>query len=226
MAGTISFLSPCVLPLVPGYIAYISGRSAAARPSVPVATPSATLLLSSLFGLGFTTVFVALAASATALGQLLLSYRYEANLIAGIVVIAFGVIMLGLVRWSWLQRDLRFHLNLPRAHPITAYLLGLAFAFGWGTILTATASSATLSQGVALLLTYSLGLGIRARCGLDAADHDTHQAFEATGTVPTDRRRRGDGCHGCCDDHRAAHGVLLLAARDISYARADRLSAR
>ena len=168
LAGVVSFLSPCVLPLVPGYIAYMSGRSAAANATSDPATPTAVLLLSALFVLGFTTIFVILGASATALGQLLLSVRHEANLVAGVIVILFGLFMVGLVRWSWLQRDLRFHLNLPKPHPVTAYLLGIAFAFGWtpcigpvlGTILTASASTATVTQGVALLATYSLGLGI------------------------------------------------------------------
>lgn len=168
LAGVVSFLSPCVLPLVPGYVAYISGRSAAANTTPDAATPAAVLLLSSLFVLGFTTIFVVLGASATALGQLLLSVRYEANLVAGAIVILFGLLMVGLVRWSWLQRDLRFHPRLPKAHPVTAYLLGIAFAFGWtpcigpvlGTILTASASTASVTQGVALLATYSLGLGI------------------------------------------------------------------
>lgn len=168
LAGTVSSLSPCVLPLVPGYIAYVSGRSAAASATTEPASPAAALLLSGLFVLGFSTVFIILGASATALGQLLLSVRYEANLVAGAVVILFGLLMVGLVRWSWLQRDLRFHPRLPKAHPVTAYLLGIAFAFGWtpcigpvlGTILTASASSATVSQGVALLAAYSLGLGI------------------------------------------------------------------
>ena len=168
VAGVVSFLSPCVLPLVPGYIAYVSGRSAAANATTEPASPSAVLLLSGLFVLGFSTVFIILGASATALGQLFLSVRYEANLVAGAVVILFGLLMVGLVRWSWLQRDLRFHPKLPKAHPVTAYLLGIAFAFGWtpcigpvlGTILTAGAASATVSQGVALLTAYSLGLGI------------------------------------------------------------------
>lgn len=166
MAGIVSFLSPCVLPLVPGYIAYISGRSVGGG-SVTASSP-AVLLLSALFVAGFTTVFVALGASSTAIGQLLLSYRYEANIVAGIIVIVFGLLLIGILRWSWLQRDLRLHLNLPKWHPATAYLLGIAFAFGWtpcigpvlGAILTASASSATVSQGVVLLAAYSLGLGI------------------------------------------------------------------
>lgn len=168
-AGVVSFLSPCVLPLVPGYVSYVAGQSL----SDPASRRSArnrvaTLSLSILFVLGFSTVFVILGASATALGQLFLSYRYEANLIAGAFVVVFGLLMIGIVRWPWLQRDIRFHLDLPGGRPIAAYLLGLAFAFGWtpcigpvlGTILTTSAVSATVAQGIVLLSVYSLGLGL------------------------------------------------------------------
>jgi len=118
--------------------------------------------------LGFSTVFVVLGASATALGQLLLSYRYETNLTAGAVVIVFGLLMMGLVRWPWLQRDFRIHLDLPGGRPVAAYVLGIAFAFGWtpcigpvlGAILTTSAVSATVAQGIVLLSVYSLGLGL------------------------------------------------------------------
>lgn len=124
--------------------------------------------LSACFVLGFSTVFVLLGASATALGQLLLSYRYELNIVAGVIVIAFGVFMLGLMRPAWLQRDLRFQATLREGRPLAAYVLGLAFAFGWtpcigpilGAILTVSAASATVTNGVALLAVYSLGLGV------------------------------------------------------------------
>jgi cytochrome c-type biogenesis protein len=124
--------------------------------------------LSLFFVLGFSTVFVTLGASATALGQLLLSYRYEANLMGGAIVIVFGLFMIGLVRANLFQRDFRFHLDLPGGRPTAAYVLGLAFAFGWtpcigpvlGAILTASAVSATVAQGIVLLSIYSLGLGI------------------------------------------------------------------
>jgi cytochrome c-type biogenesis protein len=166
-AGVVSFLSPCVLPLVPAYVSYIAGQSLGDRkPETNAAF--AALRLSSLFVLGFSTVFIILGASATALGQLFLSYRYEANLVAGAFVVLFGVIMTGLTRWPWLQRDFRFHLDLPDGRPMTAYALGLAFAFGWapcigpvlGVILTTSAVSATESQGIVLLAFYSLGLGL------------------------------------------------------------------
>ena len=168
-AGIVSFLSPCVLPLVPGYVSYVAGQSLNDPASEAAAGGRlAALRLSVFFVLGFSTVFVILGASATALGQLLLSYRYEANLAAGACVIGFGLLMTGLVRWPWLQRDLRIHLDLPGGRPVAAYALGLAFAFGWtpcigpvlGAILTTSAVSATVSQGIVLLSVYSLGLGV------------------------------------------------------------------
>jgi cytochrome c-type biogenesis protein len=166
VAGIVSFLSPCVLPLVPGYISYVAGEAAVA-PGEGGARHAA-LRLSLLFVLGFSTVFVAMGASATGLGRLLLAYRPEANLVGGIVVILFGLSMIGLARFAWLDRELRFHLDLPGGRPLAAYVLGLAFAFGWtpcigpvlGTILTMSATRATLGEGVALLGLYSLGLGL------------------------------------------------------------------
>src|SRR5713101_6166327 len=168
-AGIICFLSPCVLPLVPAYVSYVAGQSLGGAVSAgTVAKRSAALTSSLLFVLGFSTVFVILGASATMLGRVLLSYRYEANLVGGAVIVVFGIFMLGLVRLPWLQRDVRLHLDLPGGRPVAAYILGLAFAFGWtpcigpilGTILTTSAVSATVSQGMVLLSVYSLGLGL------------------------------------------------------------------
>src|SRR3546814_710726 len=162
-AGAISFLSPCVLPLVPGYVSYVAGESLNG-----VETPQGSaaklpaLGLSSLFVLGFSTVFVVLGASATALGQLLLQYRYETNIVGGAIIIAFGLFMTGLLNLRWLHREFRFHANIPGGRPVGAYVLGLAFAFGWkpcigpvlGAILTVSAATATVSQGIALLTVY------------------------------------------------------------------------
>jgi cytochrome c-type biogenesis protein len=170
-AGVISFLSPCVLPLVPGYISYVAGRSlpeAPARGGAVLAAGLPAALLSIFFVLGFSTVFVILGASATALGQLLQTYRYELGVVGGVVIVGFGLFTLGLVRPAWLQREARFHLAVSGGRPAAAYLLGLAFAFGWtpcigpilGAILTVGAASATVTDGVALLGIYSLGLGI------------------------------------------------------------------
>jgi len=168
-AGAISFLSPCVLPLVPGYISYVAGNAAVAgRPNQSLQDRWTTLLLSTYFVLGFSTVFVALGASATAISRLLLSYRYETNIIGGAIIIVFGIFMTGLVRLPWLQRELRFHGDLAGGRPLGAYVLGLAFGFGWtpcigpvlGAILTVSALSSTASNGVALLGIYSVGLGV------------------------------------------------------------------
>lgn len=166
-AGLISFLSPCVLPLVPGYISYVSGN-ALGRKGDAGAGRLATLLLSLCFVLGFSTVFVALGATATAFSRLLLFYRYEGTLIGGAIVILLGVFMTGLVRVPWFERDVRFHGSIRGGRPLGAFLLGLAFGFGWtpcigpvlGAILTVSALSATASAGIVLLAIYSLGLGI------------------------------------------------------------------
>lgn len=167
-AGTVSFLSPCVLPLVPGYVSYIAGESVTAARPRQAAQRVQVIALSACFILGFSTVFVLLGASATALGQLLLAYRYELNLVGGAIVIGFGLFTLGLLRPRWLGRDLRLHAATPRGHPVGAYFLGMAFAFGWspcigpilGSILTLSVASATVAKGSALLATYSLGLGV------------------------------------------------------------------
>ncbi len=169
VAGIISFLSPCVLPLVPGYVSFIAGQSIASRATPKSATVRfQAIALSLCFVLGFTTIFVILGAGATALGQLLISYRYELNLVGGAVVIGFGLFTLGVLQPSWLHRELRFDAASAGGRPGGAYLLGMAFAFGWspcigpilGTILTVGAASATVGKGVALLATYSLGLGL------------------------------------------------------------------
>lgn len=168
-AGMISFISPCVLPLVPGYLSYIAGRSVDELQSMQSRRERIAVVGMSLtFVLGFTTVFVALGASATAIGQLLLTYQQEANLIGGLMVIAFGLFMSGLINPRWLHLDLRLvHRFNAKLGPLATYALGMAFAFGWtpcigpilGSILTVSASS-THVNGIALLSIYSLGLGV------------------------------------------------------------------
>lgn len=167
-AGLVSFLSPCVLPLVPAYISYIAGSSVKASPGGVIARRLPAVGLSACFVLGFSTVFVLLGASATALGQLLLSYRQELDIIGGAIVIVFGLFMIGWARLDWLQRDLRLHPTIASGRPASAFVLGLAFAFGWtpcigpvlGAVLTVSAATATVAGGVSLLAVYSLGLGV------------------------------------------------------------------
>ena len=170
LAGAISFLSPCVLPVVPGYVSYVAGQAGAARERVVDAHYRArALALSALFVLGFGAVFVALGASATALGRFFLRYRYEANVAGGIIVIAFGLLLLGALRFvPWLGRDWRPHPRLAGGHPGAAFLLGIAFGFGWtpcigpilGAILTVSAVESSLRGGIALLIAYAMGLGV------------------------------------------------------------------
>jgi len=169
-AGIVSFLSPCVLPLVPAYVSYVAGESlhgARTRPDAQARISAMTL--SMFFVTGFSAVFIALGAGASALGRLLLQYRYEANIVGGVIVIVFGLAMLGFARRiPWVYRDIRFHPHLRGGRPAAALVLGLAFGFGWtpcigpvlGAILTVSAAQSSVSDGVALLAAYALGLGV------------------------------------------------------------------
>ena len=168
-AGLISFLSPCVLPLVPPYLVYLAGTSlerlADKEPEPRVRRD--TVLAACLFVAGFSTVFVALGASATLIGGLLRAYSDVLSTVAGIAIIIMGLHFLGLTRITFLLREKR----VGMAKPIGlwgAYVMGLAFAFGWtpcigpilAAILAVAASEATVAKGAALLGVYSLGLGI------------------------------------------------------------------
>jgi cytochrome c-type biogenesis protein len=169
-AGIISFLSPCVLPLVPAYVSYIAGHALdGPRPRMDAGTRLAAAIMSAFFVLGFSLVFIALGASATALGRLLLQYRYEANLVGGAIVIVFGLLMMGLARWvPWTLRSVQFHPRVVSGHPGAALVLGLAFGFGWtpcigpilGAILTLSAVQSSAASGVGYLSAYAMGLGV------------------------------------------------------------------
>jgi cytochrome c-type biogenesis protein len=166
-AGVVSFLSPCVLPLVPGYLSYVTGASLEELRDATADRLNA-FACALWFVVGFSTVFVALGASATALGSLLLDYRYELAIVAGGIVLLFGLHLLGLSPFAVMQREARFQLDLPGGRAVGAWLLGLAFAFGWtpcigpvlGTILTMSASTASVGKGTLLLGVYSMGLGL------------------------------------------------------------------
>ena len=166
--GIISFLSPCVLPLVPSYLSMMSGVSSA---ELTVATrPNQRRLLRStlLFVAGFTAVFAALEATASGLGQTLQAHERLLNQIAGVVIICAGLVFAGLVRPAWLMRERRWHVAPSRRGEWAAPVMGMAFAFGWtpciGPVLAAVLSLAsdthTLARGEAMLVAYSLGLGV------------------------------------------------------------------
>ena len=169
LAGIVSFLSPCVLPLVPGYVSYVAGRSLdELRQEQAMRQRLAVLGLSFAFVLGFSSVFVSLGASASAIGGLFLSYRYEASYAAGAVIILFGLHMMGVLRFNWMNREARFMPQIPGGRPVGAFLLGTAFAFGWtpcigpilGAILTLSATTMGVSDGALLLSIYSMGLAV------------------------------------------------------------------
>ena len=171
VAGLISFLSPCVLPLVPPYICYLGGATMEQLAGDDEMTPAMywrVVATSVLFVLGFTTVFVSFGATASAIGQLVTENLRLLGQIAGVVIIIFGLHFLGLFKVALFYREARIHTETRGASMIGAYLIGLAFAFGWtpcvgpvlAAILFVAASEDTLQQGVSLLAVYSLGLGI------------------------------------------------------------------
>lgn len=173
-AGTLSFLSPCVLPLVPPYLCYMAGvrvedfRAGAEIESRRGQARHALVIAAVSFVLGFTAVFVALGAGATATGSFLLRWQQQLAIIAGVIIILMGLNFFGILRLSLLSREARFQARNIPAGPAGAFVIGLAFAFGWtpcigpvlGPILTLAGSKATVGEGAALLTVYSLGLGI------------------------------------------------------------------
>ena len=182
-AGILSFISPCVLPLIPGYLSYISGLSldemrggpvagGAGGAAVALAAPTAVrrqIVLASLaFILGFTIVFVALGASASAIGQYVMARLSILGKIAGAVVILFGLHTMGVLRIEWLYQEKRVQSQQRPEGFLGAALVGMAFAFGWtpclgpilAGILAVAATQDTVAQGVQLLSAYSIGLGV------------------------------------------------------------------
>jgi cytochrome c-type biogenesis protein len=169
IAGLISFLSPCVLPLVPPYLIYLTGATIehVADGESPSSSRRAVMLAAVLFVLGFSTVFVALGASASLIGSLIRAWSAQLSILAGIVIIVMGLHFLGITPIRLLQRELRPQMQKP-VGLWGAYVMGLAFAAGWtpcigpilAAILAVAASQATVAKGAGLLAVYSLGLGL------------------------------------------------------------------
>lgn len=169
IGGIVSFLSPCVLPLVPPYLVYLAGTSLQQRAEIesPRSAQGHTILAAVLFVAGLSTVFIALGAGASTLGGVLRHYMDELAIVAGLVIIAMGLHFLGLTRIGALMRHARIDVSKP-ASLGGAYVMGLAFSFGWtpcvgpilAAILAIAASEATVAKGAGLLAIFSLGLGL------------------------------------------------------------------
>src|SRR3954447_7052260 len=167
-AGVLSFLSPCVLPLVPPYLTFIAGTTLEEIGGAGGKTARRDVALASvLFVAGFSTVFVALGATASLFGQIIRAHLDVLSLLAGIAIIAMGLHFLGVFRFAFLYREKRVHVEKP-VGLWGAYLMGLAFAFGWtpcigpilAAILAVAGSEDTVSRGMVLLGAYSAGLGV------------------------------------------------------------------
>jgi cytochrome c-type biogenesis protein len=166
-AGVLSFLSPCVLPIVPPYLAYMAGASldeVERRPGADRRMARTALF----FVLGLSTVFLMLGLAASAFGSMFLQYQREMAILAGIVIIGFGLHFLGVVRIPILYREARIDARADTGTPFGAYVLGLAFAFGWtpcigpvlGTILALAAQDGSVGRGMTLMGFYAIGLGV------------------------------------------------------------------
>ena len=162
-AGLISFLSPCVLPLIPGYISYISGSSL----NELIEKKSINLIPIILFTLGFSIVFITFGAASTFLGQVLLQNSYELRIIAGLVIIILSLHIIGVINLKFLNYEKRIQTNLSQNF-FSPILIGMAFAFGWtpcigpilGSILVLASTEESLGQGILLLSFYSIGLAV------------------------------------------------------------------
>lgn len=179
-AGLLSFISPCVLPLIPGYLSYISGlsleemrgapapRGAAVALAAPPDARRRVLISSLAFILGFSLVFIALGASATEIGRFIGTEKRLVARVAGLIVVIFGLHTMGVLRIEWLYQEKRVQTSRKPTGPIGAILVGIAFAFGWtpcigpilAGILTIAATRHGVGEGVRLLTAYSLGLGV------------------------------------------------------------------
>ena len=163
-AGFISFLTPCVLPIIPGYISYITGKNLDEIEQDRRSVLNKTIL----FSLGFSLIFIILGATASAVGNILLFISNELRIAAGILIILFSLQMLGILNFNFLNQDKRIETKGYKDNYIFPFVVGAAFAFGWtpcigpilGSILALSATEASVSKGTILLSFYSLGLAI------------------------------------------------------------------
>gem|GEM_PF-1701309 len=216
-AGIISFLSPCVLPIVPPYLAFMSGVSIAEMEAGGRARLRA-FTAALFFVLGLSTVFVLLGFTASWLGMFFLQNQILLARISGVVVIVFGLHFLHVFRIPFLDREARIETGDAGGSAFGAYILGLAFAFGWtpcigpqlGAILSMAASEASVARGTALLAVYAAGLGLPflPRHGRDEPAQAPYGADRKGHGRAADRRRSRAA-------HRGLLGLLLLAARDL-----------
>jgi len=171
LAGFVSFLSPCVLPLVPPYLGYLGGTTIdqmTDEKGLDNAVWRRVILASFCFVLGFSTVFIGLGAGASVFGQFIQTYKHALSIVAGLVIILFGLHFLGALRIPLLYREARYRTEIQGVNYLGAYVIGLAFAFGWtpcigpilATVLAVAANEGSLGAGVKLLTAYSLGLGV------------------------------------------------------------------
>jgi cytochrome c-type biogenesis protein len=168
LAGLLSFLSPCVLPLVPGYVSLISGTSVDELQSANHKLSRTVLLNSVMFILGFSAVFIALGAVATGIGQFMNIYRRQLMQVAGVVIIIFGLHLIGVFQIKALLGDKRLHDIKGGGTAIGSFLIGFAFAFGWtpcigpilAGVLVIAGSQDTVIKGILLLAVYSAGLAV------------------------------------------------------------------
>lgn len=168
VAGIVSFLSPCVMPLIPGYLSYVSGVSIDNLEKPNLSQLGHVLSSSTLFVLGFTLVFVSLGTSASFLGALAESYRRELTMVSGGVMVLMGLLTMQVLHIRLFEREVRLHPDTRGLGVLGAIPLGMAFAFGWlpcvgpvlASILFYASTVDTVLQGTVLLLVYSLGLGL------------------------------------------------------------------
>lgn len=170
-AGLLSFVAPCVLPLIPAYLCFLGGASLeelTAEGGVDKAVQKRVFTAAVAFVLGFSTVFIFLGATATTIGQWLAEYKSEFALVAGVVIAVFGLHYMGIFRIGFLNVEKRFHIQNKPSSLLGSYILGLAFAFGWtpcvgpvlSTILLFAGSQDEVQYGMSLLAVYAAGIGI------------------------------------------------------------------